>query len=199
MPPTRRRSGNAAISRNSPAQSTISFGAKSKISKPTSGHLPGKKAKDVVDVVRSVSPESAKPVTSDIEEPAQEKPTPGSSRSELAVREQARVAIRQPKSAEDLKAETLTDKDIKLYWTKEEENRIAPRVHQEDLSLDEKILRHFDLSNQYGPCIGIARIKRWRRAHSINLNPPIEVLAVLLKEEAKGNANEKAYIDELLS
>lgn len=49
------------------------------------------------------------------------------------------------------------------------------------------------------PCIGIARIKRWRRAHMLNLNPPLEVLAVLLKGEEQGVAQEKAYIDELLS
>jgi len=33
----------------------------------------------------------------------------------------------------------------------------------------------------------------------LNLHPPIEVLAVLLRDEAKGAANEKAYVDELLS
>jgi DNA polymerase delta subunit 4 len=49
------------------------------------------------------------------------------------------------------------------------------------------------------PCIGIARIKRWRRANKLNLHPPIEVLAILLKDEAKGIANEKAYVDELMS
>lgn len=49
----------------------------------------------------------------------------------------------------------------------------------------EKILRHFDLSSEYGPCIGITRLNRWKRAQSLSLNPPIEVLAVLLREEAK--------------
>lgn len=49
------------------------------------------------------------------------------------------------------------------------------------------------------PCIGIARIKRWKRAYDLNLNPPIEVLSVLLKGEARGTANEKAYVDELMS
>lgn len=33
----------------------------------------------------------------------------------------------------------------------------------------------------------------------LNLNPPIEVLAVLLKGEEQGVVQEKAYIDELLS
>lgn len=34
----------------------------------------------------------------------------------------------------------------------------------------------------------------------MGLEPPIEVLAVLLKEEAKGNTKiERAYVDELMS
>jgi len=73
-------------------------------------------------------------------------------------------------------------------------------VHQEDLSVEEKILRLFDVSSQYGPCIGIARMKRWNRANKLELAPPIEVLAVLLKEEEKGNDKiERAHIDELMS
>jgi DNA polymerase delta subunit 4 len=43
-------------------------------------------------------------------------------------------------------------------------------------------------------------MKRWSRAHKLGLKPPIEVLAVLLKEEKKGNPKvERAYIDELMS
>jgi DNA polymerase delta subunit 4 len=43
-------------------------------------------------------------------------------------------------------------------------------------------------------------MKRWKRAQKLNLHPPIEVLAVLLKEEDSGHAkSERAYIDELLS
>lgn len=76
-------------------------------------------------------------------------------------------------------------------------------VHQQDLDVHEKILRHFDLCSQYGPCIGISRAKRWRRAHSLSLNPPIEVLAVLIKEEEKAKGKEwlgqRAYLDELMS
>ncbi|CAG7970350.1 unnamed protein product [Penicillium nalgiovense] len=64
------------------------------------------------------------------------------------------------------------------------------------MDVEEKILRHFDLSSQYGPCVGIARIKRWRRANQLKLNPPIEVLAVLLKGKS---TKERAHIDELLS
>lgn len=50
------------------------------------------------------------------------------------------------------------------------------------------------------PCIGIARMKRWVRANKLDLSPPIEVLAVLLKEEERGNDKiERAYVDELMS
>lgn len=72
-------------------------------------------------------------------------------------------------------------------------------VHQSSLSLHEKILRHFDLSSQYGPCIGIQRLQRWKRANMLGLEPPVEVLAVLLREDKKTSqgCGKLAYIDEL--
>lgn len=64
--------------------------------------------------------------------------------------------------------------------------------------MNEKILRHFDLSSQYGPCIGIPILRRWKRAYGLGLNPPIEVLAVLLQEQKTNKGKgERAYIDEL--
>ena len=39
---------------------------------------------------------------------------------------------------------------MKRYWKSKEDERIAPRVHQQGLNANEKILRHFDLSSQYG-------------------------------------------------
>ena len=43
-------------------------------------------------------------------------------------------------------------------------------------------------------------MKRWKRAERLGLKPPIEVLAVLVREEAAGNGKvERAYVDELLS
>lgn len=50
------------------------------------------------------------------------------------------------------------------------------------------------------PCIGIARLKRWKRANLLGLKPPIEVLAVLLKEMDSGDAKaQRAHVDELMS
>lgn len=80
-------------------------------------------------------------------------------------------------------------------------------MHQNSLALEEKILRHFDLSSQYGPCIGVTRVNRWKRANKLGLKPPIEVLAVALQmEDENGKANDernrdsrRAYIDDFLS
>jgi len=128
----------------------------------------------------------------------------------------ARRKVRTVKGKDDreLAAEKVTDPQLKKYWQKEENARLAPRVHQQSLPLHEKILRHFDLSSQYGPCIGIPRLARWRRANTLGLQPPIEVLAVLLREEEGGakegvkyavgkgtgrsqGCGKMAYIDEL--
>ena len=43
-------------------------------------------------------------------------------------------------------------------------------------------------------------MKRWKRAQKLGLSPPVEVLAVLLREEEAGEKkSERAYVDELLS
>ncbi|KAH7156939.1 DNA polymerase delta, subunit 4-domain-containing protein [Dactylonectria macrodidyma] len=104
------------------------------------------------------------------------------------------------KSEAELQAEQITDAQIKKYWKGIEDQWKSPRVHQEGLSLQEKVLRYFDVSSQYGPCIGTPRMKRWQRAERLGLNPPVEVLAVLLKEENKGVKNiNTAHMDEILN
>ncbi|EZF30929.1 DNA polymerase delta subunit 4 [Trichophyton interdigitale] len=196
----------AADSRKS-NQATLQFGTQSKISKPFSNaSIPGKDLKQRSPSPKEISlPTHSLPKKQDDEQQqlqeatAEVKATPASTTSTAVVHEQARAEAALPKSKEDEQAEALTVKQLHAYWRAEERKRTASRVHQADLSIEERILRHFDLCSQYGPCIGIARIKRWRRAHALGLNPPIEVLAVLLKEETREKASEKAYIDELLS
>jgi DNA polymerase delta subunit 4 len=47
--------------------------------------------------------------------------------------------------------------------------------------------------------MGIDRTRRWKRANSLGLDPPIEVLAVLLKEEEMKAAKvQKPYIEGLM-
>ncbi|KUL86662.1 hypothetical protein ZTR_03010 [Talaromyces verruculosus] len=203
MPP-RRSSGRTAPSQ----QSKLSFGAQSRVTKPSTT-LPGKQIKNIDSVVQELA---AKRTSSASASPAPEAdtafpeqvPVASSAESskphvaELAIREQVKEELSQPQTDEDKRALKISEAQIKKYWSEEERSREAPRVHQNGLDIDEKILRHFDLSSQYGPCVGISRIKRWRRAHMLDLEPPIEVLAVLLKNR-KAPVAERAYVDELLS
>ncbi|EPS32951.1 hypothetical protein PDE_07912 [Penicillium oxalicum 114-2] len=187
MPPRRR----AAAGAHRGAQSTLSFGHQSRVTKPSSTPTSLQKAKNL-DAATSASPLSTPEPQEVLAEAHPSQPHV----AELAVRQQAVAELQEPLSAEDEKALQLSKHDLIAYWRKEEHKRKAPRVHQGDLDVEEKILRHFDLSSQYGPCIGIARVKRWRRANMLNLNPPLEVLAVLLQDE---NAKQRAHMDELLS
>ncbi|RMX85008.1 hypothetical protein D0869_04148 [Hortaea werneckii] len=103
-------------------------------------------------------------------------------------------------SDEEQQARKVSETQIKRYWRAKEQERLAPRLHQEDMTVYERILREWDMSGQYGPCIGIARLKRWKRANILGLKPPIEVLAVLLKDMDSGAPkSQRAYVDELMS
>jgi len=56
-------------------------------------------------------------------------------------------------------------------------------VHAEDQSPVHHILRIFDLSYEYGPCVGVTRLERWERAAALGLNPPSEVREILMTKE----------------
>ena len=43
------------------------------------------------------------------------------------------------------------------------------------LSNHSDILRIFDMTSRYGPCVGVTRLQRWERAKKWGLNPPEEV------------------------
>ncbi|EOO00459.1 putative dna polymerase delta protein [Phaeoacremonium minimum UCRPA7] len=192
MPTTRKASGGRGATASG-KQSTLSFNHRVTKSVP-------KSAKDAVITSavtkKEPAPEKSKlsqsitaedvVETPDVDEPAE-------------VEEDEAPAVPE-KSEAEVKALKITDAQVKRYWNNLEAQRKAKRVHQEDLTVSEKVLRYFDVSSQYGPCIGITRMKRWQRAEKLGLNPPIEVLAVLLKEEAKGTHGiERAAIDELMN
>ncbi|KAI1354231.1 hypothetical protein F5Y01DRAFT_25977 [Xylaria sp. FL0043] len=187
MPTTRRSSGGG---RPAAKQATLSFNHRVTKSMPKSAkNLSAKSplAKHVINAEPEVKDEvdatSAVEEKVQVEEPKQAAPEP--------VRE---------KTEAELRAEKITDRQISQYWRDIEGERRTKRLHQEDLSLAEKILRYWDVSSQYGPCVGITRLKRWQRADKLGLNPPVEVLAVLMREEGKGTKGiEKAYMDNILN
>ncbi|KAJ4398593.1 hypothetical protein N0V91_010102 [Didymella pomorum] len=193
MPPKRRASGPTAKSQ----QSTLAFhGGANKVTKP------GARAQDAKKNALSKSaPKAIKLEVIDLKTVEETKPT--TVEADIIDQVEKEVAAQKVETApEDEAAKRITDAAIKKYWTAKEKQRLAPRVHQNDISLHEKILREFDMSAQYGPCTGIARLKRWKRANRFDLDPPIEVLAVLLKEQESAKdklAVQRSHVDELLN
>ncbi|WVF66833.1 hypothetical protein IAT40_001575 [Kwoniella sp. CBS 6097] len=47
------------------------------------------------------------------------------------------------------------------------------------------ILRVFDMTSSYGPCVGITRLQRWERAQKWGLNPPEEIRSILTTEQGE--------------
>lgn len=61
-------------------------------------------------------------------------------------------------------------------------------VDPEQRETDLNILRTFDLTSEFGPCVGLTRMARWRRAADSDGNPPRNVKQILEK-----NADDQEY------
>ncbi|TVY32493.1 DNA polymerase delta subunit [Lachnellula subtilissima] len=199
MPATRRsRTSSGPALKGS--QKTLSFGP-TKSSKPTSkktNTIPASPLSKTVDINQDQDEDIAGDVSGDVDVDIGHVTSSAAIASQTTAESQ-RVKNEGP-SAEEEKARKVSDAQVRRYWKEREAERRAPRVHQGDLGVEEKVLRLWDMSSQYGPAIGIARTKRWVRANKLGLNPPIEVLAVLIKEGERGNTGgERAYVDELMS
>ncbi|KAI5276529.1 hypothetical protein E4T47_00715 [Aureobasidium subglaciale] len=195
MAPKRRISTPSTAQRNQ--QATISFGKQNtRVTKTTLAQRDLKSTKKESALLDVVSEHAISQPTTD------KAPIEGQIEDEVVEAKPSKTeTISSIKSDDDeARARRITETQIKKYWRAKEAERKAPRVHQQGLEVSEKILREFDMSGQYGPCIGIARSKRWTRAHNLGLNPPIEVLAVLLKQgDNSKNRMQRAYVDELMN
>ncbi|KAG6075990.1 hypothetical protein E4U33_001959 [Claviceps sp. LM78 group G4] len=201
MPTTRRSTAAAARGRtdSTKGQSTISF--TNKVTKPVA-----KNVKSVVATPKTTTvdiPERTKPIEEKTKEDVNKKDEDGAEHEheEESQQQAPQLETAPPKISEtETRAGELTDAHINKYWKSIERQRKASRVHQQGISVNEKVLRYFDVSSEYGPCIGIDRTKRWNRAERLGLNPPVEVLAVLLKEHKKPNDEvEMAQMDSILN
>ncbi|KAI0125047.1 DNA polymerase delta, subunit 4-domain-containing protein [Xylariales sp. AK1849] len=194
MPATRRSNSGPRSSGAGGKQATLSFN--NRVTKPV--------PKSSKNLVSSTTPTKASPLSKHVSsaaDPAAEDVAEIEEPESLEAKVEEEVVEEVPEKSQAEKiAAKISERQIGTYWKKLEGERNAPRVHQADLTLAEKVLRYFDVSSQYGPCVGIDRMKRWQRAERLGLNPPVEVLAVLLKEEGKGTEGiETAHIDKILN
>lgn len=171
MPPKRRSTGPAAATRNSQPRLSFAKGQSTKVTKPSIAtadvkkSLAAKKAHEIEAAVEITTPTTAEvsveeQIKSELKDPVTQSHT-----TEDVVGGRAKSdttgAVGGPTntgwvSDEETRARKTPQKRINEYWAAKEAARKAPRVHQQDLSLGEKILREWDMSNEYGPCIGMA-------------------------------------------
>jgi hypothetical protein len=105
MPAARRKSAQKPHN----AQPTLSFNSKpTRVTKPTTPDTSTKKSSKIEPALVEAITEHA--------------PT-----SEVALREQVKTEAAKPKDEAALRAEKVTDAQIKKYWKKEEDVRRAPR------------------------------------------------------------------------
>jgi DNA polymerase delta subunit 4 len=155
MPPRRSRNSSGPAAKGS--QKTLSF--ISGVTKPST-YSSLKDAKSDSKNSPLSQALASKPELADI--------STGHVTSEAAVEQQTKIEFDREKTAEEVKAEKVTNAQIRKYWREREADRKAPRVHQEDLGVEEKILRLFDMSSQYGVCSFSIAI-----SHSPSLFTPI--------------------------
>lgn len=171
MPPKRR-----SATRQSSQQSTLSFHGKdrSKVTKPSSPRNAKAAKKDPAlfedvakaDVKAESEPDLDEPTTAEevVKEQAEEALEDPLSTSS-AIKTEDVLGGRAAESEvgatggalgagwagnEEAEARKITETQIKRYWRAKEQERKAPRVHQEDLTVHEKVLREWDMSGQYG-------------------------------------------------
>jgi len=178
-------------------QSTLSFASKrahsSKVDekKPTpirkTGSVPAKRPR---------SPDHLE-IDSDTEDETETEWSTPKSKSVRGTKTQQKV-VPTPPAVEEVERERLNPKDRKWnkhYASVKETMGGLPAVHGEGRTKIHEILRVFDLSYKYGPCVGTTRMQRWQRAKALGLNPPIEVFEILSTKE--GHENQE-YVQNVL-
>lgn len=64
------------------------------------------------------------------------------------------------------------------YRSKTDIHDVGHPVHSKDETEYTKVLRKFDLSYEFGPCVGVSRLERWKRAEALGLEPPVKVCSI---------------------
>jgi hypothetical protein len=67
-------------------------------------------------------------------------------------------------------------------------------VHSQHLNAAQTILRDFDLSYLYGPCVGLTRMERYSRAKDLGLNPPEEVYDILTTTQGRSSLANNLFV-----
>jgi len=155
MPTTRRTAGAGATAGK---QSTLSFNHRvtkasvpvgKQAAKAAAASAPAKQSPLAKQIEDTVSAPTAADDEAVVEITPEDEAADGQAKVEDVVVAEVKD---EEKSEAEVKALKMTDRHIETYWRDVEAERIAKRVHQEELGTPEKVLRYFDVSSQYGVC-----------------------------------------------
>ncbi|KAG6902555.1 hypothetical protein C0995_014944 [Termitomyces sp. Mi166 len=96
------------------------------------------------------------------------------------------AALRRKVSASNQGAPELNENDPKYnahYATVRKTMDYMPPIHSDGQGKIHEILRCFDMSYEFGPCVGVSRLERWERARLLGLKPPKEVKDILTTKQ----------------
>jgi len=85
--------------------------------------------------------------------------------------------------AQPLDWDNVERKYSAVYINAVKQNNSVHLIHAEGQSKIHHILRVFDNTYDYGPCVGVTRLERWDRAKEMGLNPPDEIRDILMTQE----------------
>ncbi|KXN90666.1 DNA polymerase delta subunit 4 [Leucoagaricus sp. SymC.cos] len=85
----------------------------------------------------------------------------------------------------------------KLFTDAKNKRNGLPLAHGNKEDQISQILRVFDLNYDYGPCIGVSRLERWERAHTLGLNPPLEIRDILTTRQGSEQYSQCVFQGEV--
>ncbi|KAJ7254640.1 DNA polymerase delta, subunit 4-domain-containing protein [Mycena haematopus] len=191
------------------SQSTLSFSAfkrttsKNKIPKATNQSDDDIEVDDVrlaidVDDIELSSDED------EVEIVSWDKPTAKQSTRPTVSKQPRIVAVTRPRDKTGDSTPKLLELDEKDKRYRVQLNAVRAKrdwlqlIHAEDQDKFHEILRAFDLSYEYGPCIGVTRLERWERATALGLNPPMEIHDILTSRQgAKESYSQCVFHDQV--
>ncbi|KAJ6527275.1 DNA polymerase delta, subunit 4-domain-containing protein [Mycena vulgaris] len=207
-------SKSKAVSSLTLKQATLSFSASKRTASSSSTKKPGKRQStlssqrvvqvdsdseeidvDVDDIDLYSDDDEVENIES--EEPAAKE----SPRPKAVVSKPSIVKVTRPKASQSNELLELDEKDPR--WRSHLATVRARRgflqlIHAEDQDKFHDILRVFDLSYEYGPCIGVTRLERWERASALGLNPPIEVRDILTtRQGSNASYSQSVFYEEV--
>ncbi|KAF9466161.1 DNA polymerase delta, subunit 4-domain-containing protein [Collybia nuda] len=197
------------MSTKSLKQGTLSFVSSKRTTSSTPTNVKAKTSKSTkVPKLRSVSSSSSSVnevdvddvhLTSDEETPPEEEKKPERPSISSQVSSNTKNSVKKVKTKPETVLKLKEKQEKTLLPTPQERlelNEKNPRwmdhyavirekmnykqpIHGESQNKIHEILRVFDLTYEYGPCVGVSRLERWERAQALGLNPPAAVHEIL--------------------